>query len=355
LQLAERWTAAGHPTFVLTRERPGCPTVETHRGVEIRREIRPWSAGPLFGLTFLMSLRRLLKKYAAEYDVVLAGQAPWEAVVTGALRLRGGRPTVARIASTGPWGDVTQLRAAKGAWLWKKWFRGNDRFLAPSPQVREELLAIGAPDASIAPMTNGVDTARFCPAGAPDPDAARTLLFAGRLTLAKNPWGAVRAFERIDRSRGAQLLFAGDGPLRTELEAWVRERSLRERVEFLGECADMPAVYRRAGIVLQTSPNEGCSNALLEAMSCGLCPAATNVAGNRDLIRNGETGLLTPFGDEAAAAAACERLLSDGELRRSMGNAAREYVLRAHDLDEIAGKYLTMFGELVQARRAAPK
>lgn len=351
LQLAQRWTAAGHPTLVFTRSMPGLPPREVVQGVEIRREIRTLSIGPLFGLSFLASLAWRAWRAAGEFDVLLAGQAPWEAVVAGALRKRLGKPTVARIASTGPLGDLAQLQQAKGACLWKRWFRRNDRFLAPSPQVRAELLAAGAPASRIVAMTNGVDGARYCPPEVESDERPRTALFAGRLTAEKNPWGAVRAFAKVDRALGARLLVAGDGPLRAELQAWVRDRGLGDRIGFLGECDDMPAVYRRASVLLQTSPNEGCSNALLEGMSSGLCPVVSNAPGNRESIRHGETGYAVALDDDAALAAACERLLQNDPQRQSMGRAAREYVLANHHLDAIAGKYLDLFAELVRDQR----
>ncbi|HEX5446317.1 MAG TPA: glycosyltransferase family 4 protein, partial [Pirellulales bacterium] len=82
-QLAERWARWGHRPTVLTRRMTGLPRQETLHGVEIRRVIRTWPLGPLFGLSFIGSLAGKLIRSRRDFDVVLDGQMPWEAVATG--------------------------------------------------------------------------------------------------------------------------------------------------------------------------------------------------------------------------------------------------------------------------------
>jgi glycosyltransferase involved in cell wall biosynthesis len=83
-------------------------------------------------------------------------------------------------------------------------------------------------------------------------------------------------------------------------------------------------LYREAGcVVLASSRGEGLPNVLLEAMAFARPVIATPIAGVRDLVRDGDNGLLIPPGDPAALAAALRRLQGDGALAAQLGAAAR--------------------------------
>ena len=118
-------------------------------------------------------------------------------------------------------------------------------------------------------------------------------------------------------------------------------------IDFLGHIDDVPAVHRRASVFVLPSPSEGCSNALLEAMASGLCPVVTRVPGNVDVIGDGQNGLLFDHDDEAQLAAAMARVLDDASLRDRLSASARQQIVEQHDLDKIAGCYLTLFRELL--------
>jgi len=86
-------------------------------------------------------------------------------------------------------------------------------------------------------------------------------------------------------------------------------------------------LYERAAVVACPSRREGFGVACLEAMAAGRPVVASSVGGLRDLVVDGETGLLVPPGDVAALRAALEQLLGDAGLRERLGRAARERVL----------------------------
>jgi glycosyltransferase involved in cell wall biosynthesis len=121
---------------------------------------------------------------------------------------------------------------------------------------------------------------------------------------------------------GLRLTIVGEGPERRALEARpsagtaIFEGALpKERLEDL---------YRSAGfVVLASSRGEGLPNVLLEAMAFARPVIATPIAGVRDLIRDGENGLLIPPGNPAALAAALQRLQGDRALAARLGAAAR--------------------------------
>ncbi len=349
-QLAERWARWGHEPVVFTRPLPGQPLRETIAGIEIRRCIRTVPLGPLFGATFIASLAGQLLAARRRYDVLLAAQLPWEAVATGLVCARLRKPAIAVPASTGPGGDVDQILNARGARLLRRWVLCNHRFLALSQQTQAELHQLGCPVEQVARITNGVDLNRFRPSADVSSQRDRTVCFVARLVPAKNPHVLLRAWGRLNAAGEYRLLIAGDGPLSDELRSAAAAARLKN-VEFLGQCADVPAVHRQASVYVLPSPSEGCSNALLEAMASGLCPVVSCVPGNVDLVRQEETGLLFPHDDDEALAAALRRVLTDAALRRRLAAAARAYVEAHHDLDSIARRFVEEFEALAAAGR----
>ncbi|HEV3020810.1 MAG TPA: glycosyltransferase family 4 protein, partial [Pirellulales bacterium] len=347
-QLAERWAAWGHAPVVLTRSVSGSPRREVIQGIEIRRVISTIPVGPLFGATFLATLTGSLVRLAPRYDVVLAGQGPWEAVACGLAAPWLRKPSVVRIASVGPRGDVAQLTQARASGVWRRAVRRNALFLAPSERAFEELVEYGFPTAKIRRLANGVNVERFCPPAPAEaaPQRERTALFVGRLSAEKNPLAVLRAWKHLGRGQDCRLVIAGAGPLAESLAAYARQESLAN-VELLGHCHDMPAVYRRASICVQTSPHEGCSNALLEGMAAGLCPVASRVPGNVDLVDHEHDGLLVALDDDRELAGALERLFFDSALREQLAAAARRRVVERHSLDRVARQYVAIFEELL--------
>jgi glycosyltransferase involved in cell wall biosynthesis len=87
-------------------------------------------------------------------------------------------------------------------------------------------------------------------------------------------------------------------------------------------------------------------------MAAGVPAVASDVGGNREIVRDGREGLLFPSGDEAALAAALERLVSDGATRGAMGDAARERAQSAFDLRTMVDRYEQLYERVAAPGRA---
>ena len=119
----------------------------------------------------------------------------------------------------------------------------------------------------------------------------------GRLDPIKDQATLLRAVRVVcDRKPGFRLDIVGDGPSRPELESLRAELGLGEAVAFRGYQEDVRPFLSAADFFVLSSISEGISIALLEAMAAGLPAVATDVGGNREVILQGETGLLTPAG-----------------------------------------------------------
>ncbi len=128
----------------------------------------------------------------------------------------------------------------------------------------------------------------------------------------------------VDRFPGAVLLLAGDGPLRSSLEAQVARLGIADKVRFLGMVTDVGKVYALARFVVLSSAWEGMPLTLLEACAYGLPAVATRVSGIPEVVRHEQTGLLVEPGDPTSLGRAIIRLLENDSLCRQLGAAAAE-------------------------------
>jgi glycosyltransferase involved in cell wall biosynthesis len=127
------------------------------------------------------------------------------------------------------------------------------------------------------------------------------------------------------------------------LEARARALDLDGRVRFQGLSSRVPDVLRAADVFLLSSHGEGMSNALLEAMACGLpCLASRSIGGAAELLGEGR-GVLLADGDVTAWAGAIERLAGDAALRGELGSAAAAFVARRLSLDAAADRLASAY------------
>ncbi len=144
----------------------------------------------------------------------------------------------------------------------------------------------------------------------------------------------LRACGRLaEKGHDLRLVIAGDGRERARLEALARAR-LPGRVRFEGKIPRerLHRFYSAGDLFVFPGIRESLGMVYLEAQSCGLPVVAFHNGGVPEVVRAGETGLLTPPFDMARFGAAMETLAADGARRREMGAAARRHVRERHDI-----------------------
>jgi glycosyltransferase involved in cell wall biosynthesis len=157
----------------------------------------------------------------------------------------------------------------------------------------------------------------------------------------------LRAFQDLAQERpDVDLLLAGDGPLRWELEELARSLDLWKRVQFLGVRTDVPDILRAADVFALTSASEAASLTVLEAMASGIPVVVTAVGGNPEMVRNGVEGLLVPRGDFRATAAAIGRLLDEPATAAALGAAGRARVRECYQLEDTVASYWQLYRRL---------
>lgn len=257
-------------------------------GVVANLRRRPWAA-PLLLASIAVAARRA----ARPADVVHAHWLP--TVLPAAFA---GRPLVVTLHGS----DMALARRARA--LAGRLLGRAAVVIAVSESLAAEARELGARDVRVIP--NGVDVPAAVGAEADPPE----VLFVGRLSPEKGIEDLVAAAD------GLNLVVVGDGPLRDRVPA---------ALGFLpGE--EVARRYERAAVVACPSLREGFGLACAEAMAHGRPVVASAVGGLRELVADGETGLLVPPGDRAALGEAVRALLADPERRRRMGAAGRERI-----------------------------
>ena len=216
-------------------------------------------------------------------------------------------------------------------------FAAADKVIAVSKFIAESLRAAGcAPQKTILHYI-GVDTDTFSPGTAPR--ATNRILFVGRLVTKKGLIHLVHAMERVrEVVPDAEVVVAGDGPLRQSLEREVAERRLR--FSFLGvqTPAQVLSLMRSAtvlcgpGIVAGSGNAEGLPITFLEAQAAGLPVVVSTSGGSEEGVVHGETGFLHRPGDEGALVEHLLALLTDPQRRAAFGTAGRAHMLEHFDL-----------------------
>ena len=203
---------------------------------------------------------------------------------------------------------------------------------------------------------NGIDLERFQPAPAPPAGEGRAavVLCAARFEPVKNHALLLEAAARLAaRGRAFVLRLVGTGELEGAVRARVRELGLEDRVEFLGYRDDMPELIAGADVCVLPSLKEGLPRAVIEAMAMARPVVATRVPGTREVVRDGETGLLVDPADAGGFADTLERLILDPGLREAMGARGREVAIAEFDERPIAESLRTLY--LSRLRRVAPE
>lgn len=262
-----------------------------------------------------------------------------------------------------PHGRVQRYR-----WVRRAYRPFVDRYVALSGELQTYLeRAIGIPPGRIVRIANGVDSDRFHPAA------------GGRATLAGCPFNAceqfivgtvgrmmtvkaqpllARAFVRAVQIAPAlharlRLVMVGDGPLRAEARAVLADSGLLDLAWLPGERADVPDVMRSLDCFVLPSLAEGISNTILEAMASGLPVLATDVGGNGELVRHGQTGELVPAGDIEALAQALVRMAGDPARCRQFGAVGRSRIESRFGLRAMVTAYGRLYDTMLE-RQARP-
>jgi glycosyltransferase involved in cell wall biosynthesis len=248
-----------------------------------------------------------------------------------------------------------------------RWRELANRYTAPlsdvttiiSQKSAERMIQVGAISRErLKVIPNGVDTMRYSHSEAARKELRDEFnahgsfiwLAVGRFAEAKDHANMIRAYQRARQVKGdSLLLLAGEGSMRKQAEDLTEELGLNGQVKFLGVRNDIPELMSAADAYLMSSSWEGMPLVLLEAASCRLPIAATDVGGNSEVVVEGMTGFLVPPKDPEKLAGAMLRLMSLTETeRQAMGLSGRNYVEEHYSLDRITDRWEELYHKLMK-------
>lgn len=238
-----------------------------------------------------------------------------------------------------------------------------DSVLAVSPQVREFCIRKdGLNPAKVQTLFGGLEMERVANA------TGRTIM-RRRMDIAEavpviTTVGNIRRVKGIDvlveaaalvcrKHPNALFLVAGrksDEEYCRELEEKVVSLRLTENFRFLGSCEDVFSILRMSDVFCLPSRSEGFSNALMEAMACRLPCVATDVGGNREVLRHGETGFIVASEDNQDLAQRLIRLLDNPSLATEMGLRGEEVVQSGFTAQAMMKNLVRVYQELLAAK-----
>jgi glycosyltransferase involved in cell wall biosynthesis len=282
---------------------------------------------------------------------ILYEKPRWDIVHTHMFRTSLLCAVPARLAGSRLFGTVHRI--------YYRWQPPLERALAPLQEaIVVDSIAVGRmlqaathiPQDRYAVIYNGIDVAEFhappsrseARAAIALPEDVVVIAEIAHLAPHKGQDHLLGAFARIS-DRTPRLLLVGDGPTRRALEQAASELGVAARVTFTGERGDLALLLAASDILALPSTFEGFGIIQAEAMYMGLPVVATDRGGSTEVVVDGVTGFLVPFGDEDALAERLEQLIASPALRLRFGEAGRARVVERFTQQAMAARYADLY------------
>lgn len=204
----------------------------------------------------------------------------------------------------------------------------------------------------------GVDSKHFFPSDdfqlpqGYDMEGKKIILFVGGLDSAHYFKGVeilLEAFSMLSQDN-AIMFIVGSGNMADQYKHKAAELGVGERVVFCGrvEDDDLPKFYNKADIVVLPSidKTEAFGIVLIEAMACAKPVVATNLAGVRSVVENGVNGILVESKNARELSLALEKILSDNELAKKMGEAGLKKIRERYEWERVGEKLEILFNKM---------
>ncbi len=173
--------------------------------------------------------------------------------------------------------------------------------------------------------------------------------YIGQMAFRKNIKDILKTFDLLYKeNKNIRLLLIGDGPQKSALEKQARNMTSSSKIDFFGYRNDRLRILRGFDLFSMTSSLEGIPRGLMEAMAMGIPVAAYNISGIDKLINDGETGLLSDFGNVHGLKICWERLLFDTKFAEQIAQNGRKHIIDNFSPERMAGEYTSIYREIIK-------
>ncbi len=371
----------GAEVFVITRRTArDLPKRDTVEGIPVDR-VPPVASRRLAKYLMLFPVFARLVARRHEYDVILVSGLRLLGIpgMLAALLFR--KICILRAASCGElsgafiWDSPHIAEKGRSRWylralvaLRNKLLLKAHGFLGISEAIGDEYRGCGVPEEKIAVINNGTDTGLFMPVAGEQRQALRQDLglpdawiaaYTGKLNQGKGLDFLLEVWKDFAAEHPeAHLVLVGSGSgnfLSQEdaLRAYVSEHGLSDRVTFTGFVQNVHAYLQAADIFVFPSENESLSNALIEALACGVPCLASDIGGIPDTVRDGFNGRLLPARDHNVWLGALNAAGNDPDQMVRWAQQGRERIMERNSMASVAKRHLA-FLQACQEGKGAP-
>lgn len=310
-------------------------------------------------LTSLMSFTMFLLKQGSNYQIWHIHQYGVHAVLAAILGKLIQRPVVLKITNSKNQGLSQIINDFPFGQILRYFLLKIDAVIALSKETREEAISFGFPSKRVHVIGNGVDTQLFHPCDLNKRNEFRKnlgiettgiILYVGRLFKEKNPQGLLQAWvTALPRlPEGWKLVFVGDGPLLDELKLQTKIKKIQNTVGFAGIQDNVHEWLCASDIYVLPSMNEGLSNTLLEAMSCGKPVVSTLVSGVTEVLLDTNAGIVVEQGNMDEIANSIVNLVRNPVLQQKKGLLSRKVIENYYSIESVTNKYINLYLSLIK-------
>ena len=356
MRLAGEMLKRNIPVYVVTQQHGTLSPYEVYQQIPIHR-VFTFRSGYLASSSYLISSFLWMARNRHKFSIIHANRSS-SGLVAGLIGLFLHKKVLYKLTRE----DEIDEKGFRTTWLGRlkiqclKWT--VDQFVAITDEIAQALIQIGIPARKVVRIANGIPLENF--SGAYDRKQIKAELgwgtetvivtFVGRLVYDKGVDWLLEVWQHVARRHEhARLLIVGDGPERGALEDLVGTLHIRSTVLFVGRQTDVFKFLAISGVFVLPSRREGTSNALLEAMSQGVPVVVADdcLGGNRGVVKGRQDGYVITFGDSEVLTETLGQLLEDAELRREMGQRARQKVEEKFSIQSVADRYCELYSQLL--------
>ena len=287
-------------------------------------------------------IKVFFKTLVLDYDVVHAHYTPHSTLLPALLKCIKKKPFVITFH-----GSDLYLLPFKNKLLFiafKYVVSKADKIIVRSTAMKRMMEEMGIFPSKIAFIGAGVDTSIFYPRNKNKmremlkiPKNKKIVLFVGRLSQRK---GVNLIYECAKKMPSVLYILIGNGPIKENISNCLFTGSRPHE--------EIPLWMAAADIFVLPSYSEGLPNVVMEALSTGVPAIVTNIPGNLELVRDGETGFIVPIGDVNAIREKISYLIENEDIVKKMGKEGRKDMVERYDRKKIIKKLKEIYEELAK-------
>ena len=346
-EILKRIARKGHPITLLCSGYPGCRKDEVVEGLRIVRR------GSRLNFNFVapFALKSLLKE--GNWDIIIEdiNKIPFFTPLYHKL------PLLAVIPHLFSDSVFKEINFVMGLYIYLsekpiRWVYEGFQIMVISESTKDDLIKRRLPPDDIHVVHCGIDHQHYYFDPAVTKDPVPTVIYLGRLKKYKSVDHLLRAFALVVKDMPeARLTIVGDGDFKNNLMDLTRELSLEDKIEFTGFVSENEKVkiLQKAWVAVYPSLKEGWGLTNIEANACGTPVIASNVAGLKDSVVPGKTGLLYEYGNVPQLSECLIKILSDQDYRSKLTQGGLVWA-KDFSWDVAAEKTLELIERIVKTR-----